>query len=135
MPKSFSASVNGWIAKSQRRTTAVFRESTQRTLDAANTTVGNGGRLRFDTGFLRSSLAASLATMPSGPSRREDGMGSEEDVSLVIAQARVGQTIYAGWTAEYAAPREARDAFLAAEVQKWRQTVNKVAAEVRRSIK
>lgn len=128
MAKTFGAQVGAWARKSDNRLTAVFREATQRVIEQAQTPVGEGGKLRVDTGFLRASGQASLTGWPSGPSRREEGNGSF-DVNLVIAGARVGDTIYFGWTAEYARPREYHDGFMRSAAQNWQPIVSAVVKE------
>lgn len=147
--KSFSASVNDWARKASGRMEMVFKESVQRTLSDAQTPVAQGGRMPVDTSFLRNSLAASLDGMPSGPSRPGEGSGDPAEVGLVIARARLGGTIWAGWTAAYARRIEygftGPDAlgrvynqsgvgFLETAAQKWPSTVNAVVAEARRRI-
>lgn len=122
--KTFSAKVDAFIAKSQARTEAVFKTAVQDVLNDANTTKPGGGRLPIDTGFLRNSLGASLSGMPAGPTRPEEGRGSADQVALVIAGAKLGDTIYAGWTAIYARVQEMNNGFLEAAVQRWPQRVN-----------
>ena len=134
MAKTFSAQIEAWARKGRGRMEAIFRESTQRVLEDANEPMADGGRMRIKTGFLRNSLAASLQGMPRGPSRREDGQGRPEDINLIIARAQVGDTIWAGWTAAYAAPREAKDGFLESAAQRWPQTVSAVTAEAKRRL-
>ena len=53
----------------------------------------------------------------------------------MIAGAEIGDTVYVGWTANYARPREYRDGFLASAAQKWPDFVDKNAARARREIK
>lgn len=133
MAGRFSAQINAWATKTKRRTEAVFKESVQRTLEDANTPTAKGGRMRVDTAFLRNSLTAGLNNLPAGPSvRGQDSTGNPGTVSLVIAGAKVTDVIYAGWSAEYAPFRERKDGFREAAVQKWPQTVAKVAEEAKR---
>lgn len=134
MAKSFSAQLDAWAKKVEGRATTILRESAQRTLEDANRPTAQGGRMRVDTGFLRSSLAASLDGMPSGPSRPDEGRGDPGEVAMTIARANIGDTIFAGWTANYARPREAKDGFLEAAAQKWPRTVREVTAEAKRRI-
>ncbi|MCG8447862.1 MAG: HK97 gp10 family phage protein [Hyphomicrobiales bacterium] len=139
MAKSFSAQVGDWVQKSERRMEAVFKESTQRVIEEAQKTRKEGGRMRVDTGFLRASLMASTAAMPllragarPAPNTPDNSVLYESDqVALVIAGAGVGDTIYAGYTAEYAAARESKDAFVTSAALKWQQIVNQVVAETR----
>lgn len=133
--KSFSAAIDAWTRQVQGRATAVFRTAVQRTLEDAQTPVAQSGRMRVDTGFLRGSLAASPNGMPSGPSRPEEGIGDPQDAYLVLTKIEAGDVIWAGWTAQYARPREAKDGFLEAAVQKWPQRVAQATGEAKRRIR
>lgn len=99
--------------------------------------------MRVDTGFLRASGQASLSGMPkiradAKPSAGGNYNWSEGEVSLVILGASLGDTIYFGYTAAYAAAREygARgqtpDAFVRGAAQKWQSIVDEVSQEARR---
>lgn len=135
--RSFSASVGAFVATSEKRLDAVFKESVQRTIDIAQTPVAKGGKMRVDTGFLRNSGTVSLVGMPSGQRRPldENDKGTEQDASVEIAKAGPGATIWFGWSAEYARPREYLDGFLRSAAQRWRATVAEVAAELKERIK
>ena len=126
----FAAQVARFVTRSKRTATAVFRESTERLIDQAQTPVGAGGRMRVDTGFLRASGQASLSGLPTGPSRREEGNG-DFNYSMVIAGAELGGTIWFGWTAEYARIREYHDGFMRGAAQNWQAIVTQVAREAK----
>lgn len=127
MPK-FSAQVAAWANKSERRLEAIFKESAQRLIEQAQTPRGAGGKMPVDTGFLRASGQASLTGWPSGPSRQDEGMGAF-DYTVTIAGARLGTTIYWGWTAEYAPYMEERYAFARSAAQNWNGIVSAVVRE------
>ena len=131
---NFSASVDGWVSKSQKRIDAVRKESVQRVVNDMQTPVGRGGNMVVDTGFLRSSLMASTATMPRVG---EDEQGSESQITLAIANWDAGQPLYLGYTANYAAHvhwgtrgRAAR-LWVTLAAQRWQQIVAEVARELR----
>jgi hypothetical protein len=134
--KRFSADVDRWVRKSRARMAAVFKESTDRVIAEAQVPVAEGGRMRVDTGFLRASGQASLNGLPSGPSRPAEGVfrytHRREDVALVISRAQLGDTVFFGWTANYARHREVRDGFLRSAAQNWRPIVASVTAEAKR---
>lgn len=101
--------------------------------------VAKGGRMRVKTGFLRSSLMASTASMPlvnpmaRPPTDAEIGaypldMGP---ISAVITGAALTDTIYLGFTASYAAPREHFDAFVEGERLRWPQIVKSNIAKAK----
>lgn len=140
MSGKFTAQVDAIIAKTEKRMTALARESIQRTIDDAQTPVGKGGRMRVDTGFLRASGQPSYNGMPSGPSRGErtepDSYAPDTGaVTVALAKLEIGAIFYFGWTAAYAKYREAYDGFLGVAVQKWPDTVAKVTEEIKARIK
>jgi hypothetical protein len=134
--RNFKAQVEAWARKSDARLNAVFRESAQRLIaeaqtvgpSVANPGGGEGGKMPVDDGFLRASGQASLTGWPSGPSRPEDGLGSM-DYAITIAGARIGQTVYFGWTAEYAPFMEQRYGFIRSAAQYWQSIVSGVVRE------
>jgi hypothetical protein len=128
----FSAEVSEFVAATQKRITALGRQSIIELINEAQTPVAKGGRMRVDTGFLRASGALSLSGMPSGPERGDpDKKYSTAPVAQVeLAGWQPGQTIWFGWTANYAKYREAYDGFLFAAVQNWQAIVNRVSARI-----
>ncbi|MBN49987.1 MAG: hypothetical protein CMN85_10630 [Spongiibacteraceae bacterium] len=135
MAKSFSAQVDSWILKSRRRTEAVIKTAVQELAEEANKPVSKGGRVRVDTGFLIGSFVGSINSPPTGPSDRATESNGDGDVSLIIANARPGETIYLGWSANYAKYREAYDGFRDAAAQRWPEFVRKAVAEAKRRIR
>jgi hypothetical protein len=141
MSGKFVAQVDEFIAKTDKRMTALMRESLQRTVDDAQLPVAKGGRMRIDTGFLRASGQGSLSGMPTGPVRGESDVkgfydsGGATPVVVELSQMKLGAPFFFGWTANYARYREAYDGFLEGAVQKWQQTVNAVTEEIKARIK
>lgn len=138
----FSAAVAAWAEKVPEAVEAVFKESTKEVVREMQTPRAAGGRLRVDTGFLRASLLASTASMPSiNPNAKPiDGRTysyNEGQIEAVIAGAEIGDTLYFGYTAAYAAAREygARgqpaDAFVRLAAQNWQMTVDRNVAKVK----
>lgn len=138
---SFAATVGQWAHAVEGALEAVFKESVQELASVASLPRSAGGRMRVDTGFLRASLMASTSQMPSiNPAARPvDGATYVPDgqVELVILGADIGQTIYMGWTASYAAHREygangqPGDHFLETAAQQWPAIVDRTAAQVK----
>ena len=129
MAKTFSAQVDDWIAKSERLSMAVLQQATQAVINEANTPVAKGGRMRVDTGFLRNSLKANIGSMPSGAS--SPGNWDDSEVVLTLTRLQPGQVFYAGWTANYARPREHFDGFLRMAAQKWQDQVDAAARQLK----
>jgi len=96
------ADMGKWGEKAKRNTTMVMRSSVQKLATDLMTDVGPGaGQVPIDTGNLRNSLMASTASMPSV---REGEFGDNTgQVTFAIAGATIGQTIWLGWQAVYAA--------------------------------
>jgi len=137
--KTFTAQVDDIIRNVEARMTALVRSSVNDVIEDAQTPVAKGGNMRVDTGFLRNSGMPSLNGMPSGPSRPESKVPgsytySDYAARLVIANYQLGQTIYYGWTANYAKYRNAYDGFLDNAVQKWPQIVERRANELKQRI-
>lgn len=138
----FSSTIDAWVAESQKRLTAVFHEATQRTVAMAQLPVAKGGNMPVDTGYLRYGIRASLSAMPavipkSHPTQGANYGYSPGEITLVINQAKLGQTIYIGYTAAYAAHVEygtskirARG-FVGKAALQWQQTVNQVVENLK----
>lgn len=135
MAKTFSADVDAWTRKSQDRMLRVAKTATLAVIEDAQRPVAKGGRMRVDTGFLRASGQVSLTGMPVGPSRATDTVFDNPDddpnVILTIGRAQLGDTIWFGWTANYAIYREAHDGFLGIAVQKWQELVDAAVRKVK----
>lgn len=136
----FSADLNAWIAQRDERILAVFRESTKRVVNNMQ------DRIPKDTGFAWNSIRASLDEMPivdpgARGVRRPKGMtgllysydGAE--VVLTIANARISDTIYVGYTASYVQYLEwghsgrAPQGFVGVSALEWPQIVEQVSQE------
>ncbi|WP_354345048.1 HK97 gp10 family phage protein [Phyllobacterium ifriqiyense] len=139
---SFSAQVAAFAEKIPGACEAVFKESVQEVVSEMQTPIGAGGRMRVDTGFLRASLMASTAAMPSiNPSKEPTAGGSysydQGDIEAVILGADVADTLYFGYTASYAAHREygvegqVPDAFVRSAAQRWNTIVEAKAKELK----
>ena len=134
MANNFTAQVDSWVRQSAERVDAARKESIQRLVNVAQTPVAKGGNLPIDTGALRSSLMASTTAMPRVG---EDLQGSDQQITLSIANWDAGDTIYLGWTMNYAAHvhwgtrgRAAR-LWVTLAAQRWQQIVAEVARELR----
>lgn len=133
---TFTAEVSSWVRDVQVVHEAVFRQSAQEVVEEMLTPRGAGGNMPVDTGFLRASLMASTANMPV---MREDARPVEGQsyapssaVSLVIAGAELGETIYLGFTAAYARRVNYLPGYLFVEkaAQNWPAIVARVEVEL-----
>lgn len=104
---SFSAQVADWVREVEEYQTAVFREAAQRVSEEMLTPRKAGGNMPVDTGYLRASALASTSQMPVMRANAVPAEGASYPynagaVSLAIAGAELGDTIYVGFTAAYA---------------------------------
>lgn len=121
---NFKAQVDEIVRQNKTKIDALIRQSVNDLVEDAQVSTAKGGRMRVDTGFLRNSGQMSLTGMPSGPTRGDEGKSYSEPVyQATLARVKAGDTIYFGWTAAYAGPREFHDAFLEGALQKWQQIV------------
>ncbi len=97
MAKSFKAQLRDFGEKTERKMTAILRQSAQDVFDDAQTPVAQGGSMPVDEGFLRNSLVTEI----NGGSV---GQGADS-YALAIAQLEPGDMLSGGWTAEYARAR------------------------------
>lgn len=123
-----------WVRKVEGAERLVFQESAQELVSQLTALTP------VDTGFLRASLQASTTAMPV-MSLENPGAGAFNldagEITLVIAGANIGDTIYLGYTASYGAfvhwganGRTGRP-WVSMIAQRWQSIVNDKAAEVR----
>ncbi|TPN90147.1 HK97 gp10 family phage protein [Mesorhizobium sp. B1-1-5] len=142
---SFAATVGDWCAKVPNALEIVFKESAQELVSQLDRLLADEVYAKPQppgykrTGFLRASLMASTSAMPT-LSRDNPGAPVPTDlgdVILVINGADLGDTIYLGYTANYAAfvhygangttPRP----WVTLVAQRWITIVEAKAAEVK----
>jgi hypothetical protein len=138
--KDFSAKVSAWVRMSEARTLAVFRQSAQTVAEEVKKTRDRGGHMPVDTGFLRASLMASTSKMPDIDPKATAAKGhsytdDNSSVELVIANAKINQVIYLGFTASYARVREYKDGFVRLTAQRWKQIVAQSAKLIESKVK
>lgn len=135
---SFTTQLDAWVKKSEKRVELVFKESFSRVVDEAQKPVAKGGNMRIDTGFLRNSGQAAIGGLPSGPDKNpgvKQPDWNNSEIITTINRLKLGQTIFFGWTANYAIHRENKDAFVRRATQNWQMIVNQVTAEAKARIR
>ena len=142
--QSFEAQVTDWVRETKARTRAVFLDSTQTLFFDVTKTRGEGGNMRVDTGFLRSSAEVTLnnPVLRQEPNPDDSAVYAFDSgpIALTIAGADAGDTIFMTFTANYARAREygargqAPDAFVAANVARWQDIVTASALKIQRSV-
>lgn len=102
---AFADQVGAFARETEERMTAVWRDAVQRTVSSMQQSVGEGGNLPIDTGFLRNSIAANKGTTPMAGLRRNPG-GSfsydASDINLTILSSTPQEGLSVVYTAEYA---------------------------------
>jgi len=128
---TFSAQVDEYVTKYKERLEAVVKQSAQEVIEEAQRPEDEGGNLPVDTGFLRNSLVSGLNGSTS--------FTGANSYALAIAGANLGDTIQAGWTANYARHQEygsnGRQGrfFMRSAAQNWQAIVARNAEKLRNS--
>lgn len=141
MPQSdFAGQVSAWVAQTQERLDAVFRESTQRVFELAQTPVAAGGNLPVKTGYLR----ASFRITTDAPAPVDPGATNEGRVTMSYSPepitAELGQTVYGSWTAAYSAAvnygtsKRRGYHFVELAAQQWPAIVAQVSEELQQRV-
>jgi hypothetical protein len=141
---SFAAQVSEWAKAELEREEAIFHEAAQAVANEVRTPVAEGGRMPLKTGNLRRSLMASTADMPTIREGKTEFQDS--GIELVIAGSQLGDTVYLGFQAAYAARmnygfvgtdslgrtyNQTGFGFVDAVAQRWPQIVTQAEAKVR----
>lgn len=144
MADQFDAQVEKFVLKTEAKLLTVVRFAIDDLVEEMQTPKYRGGRMPVDTGFLRKSGSASLNAIPQG-----EGLGRERTSSdppfgelpeyqikggflgLVLANMKLGDVFYFGWTAVYARRQEVYNGFLESAAQKWQTFVNNAVKRVK----
>ncbi len=132
--KSFTKQLDTIILDTKEKMLAMMRQSLQETVEMMQIPLSRGGRMRIDTGFLRSSGAANLGGLPIGPSENPEKLPhvwNGGNLELTLANMQIGDSFYWGWTARYAKYRETYDGFMEAALQNWQKTVDSVITRIK----
>ena len=146
MSSTFAADIGAWALKVEGAVEAIFRESAQELAQEMDLLleqtvyaqpISESGYQR--TGFLRASLVATTTAMPL-MTRENPGVPVPVDLApiiLVINGADLGETLYLGYTANYAAfvhysaNGERGRPWVSMAAQRWSTIVATVSARVR----
>ena len=142
MANDFAAQIEDFAKGSAALLEGIFHESAQRTFDIMTTPRGQGGNLPVDTGYLWHSAQASTSAPPPIDPGSKGNAGEKYaldsgPINLVINGAELGQTVYACFTASYAAhvnygtSKQPAALFVEQAAQQWPQIVNQVQAELK----
>jgi hypothetical protein len=94
MTQTFAAKVQAFADLTKEKMELVVKQSAQDMFSISQRPVAQGGRMPVDTGFLRNSFVSGLngSTALTGP----------DAYVAVIAGMELGDSIFGGWTANYA---------------------------------
>lgn len=133
------AQIDAWVAQSEQRIEAVFKDAAQEVIAQMQ------ARVPVDTGFARASLRVSKTEMPQiipGLKGQEGRTYSYDagEVALTINGLGADETIYAGFTASYAPylevghSKQAPAGFVRLTAQLWPQIVAESVAKAKASV-
>jgi hypothetical protein len=131
------AVVDRWVRATKQRQLVVLQTAAQSLFEEANMSRFKGGKMPIDVGFLKASFDASPNGMPSGPGRFDGGAlpDNSGNVSAVVSNMRVGDVIFAGWTAVYARRQEYEHyGFARSAVDNWQTHVNNAVAVAKAAV-
>jgi hypothetical protein len=138
---AFADALSAWAKETDARTEAVYRRSVDLLAEEMTRTKPNGGRVPIKDGNLYKSLLASTTGMPN----TSEGPFPGFDIGAVTAALKMGQPVWLGYQANYAARRnfgfvgtdslgrkynEGGDHFVEGAIAKWPQLVAQAAKEV-----
>lgn len=139
---SFSAQISSWVSETKDRQERVYKESAKRIVAIMQTPRSQGGNLRFDTGYLRSSLTANTTGTLPPVTYKPDGVESfsydAAAINLVISGADIKDPITIVYTSNYAVHREygssghPGDRWVALAAQRWQAVVSEVCLEAQK---
>lgn len=135
---TFNKKIDNICVSMNEKMLLVIKNAIRKVVIEAQTPIKKGGKMHVDTGFLRWSGTASLNELPYGETegrqrgKSETGVLPEYRVSddggkmlnTVLAQMKLGDTFYFGWTARYAKYREIYDGFMRSAVMNFQKHIN-----------
>ncbi len=142
---TFDKKIDDICIKMNENMMLVVKNAIRKVVIEAQRPLNQGGKMHVDTGFLRWSGTASLNELPYGETegrqrnKDEKGVLAEYRVSndggkmlnTVLAQMKLGDTFYFGWTARYAIYRELYDGFMGSAVMNLQKHINDEARRLK----
>jgi hypothetical protein len=132
---TFSATVENWVKASHIAMEAIAKSSTQEVVRLMRLPKTAGGHMPIDTSFLQNSLVGSTSSMPQVDPKADGSSGPDTGnfsaIEGIIASWTLGQTMYLGFTANYAEYQNYGTVFFAGNhfvelaVQQWSTIVKK----------
>ena len=129
--------IGSLLDRYERQMTYVAKDATQSVVMEAQRERNQGGKLPVRTGFLRSSIAAAIGTLPAGPVKGDPNRRYPAGtIGAELVRWRPGEApFYIGWSAIYARRMEYRYGFLRSATQRWDAHVSAAIAKAQRDVK
>jgi len=131
----FSKQVERHVRKYKKIMPTVAKQSAQEVVAKAQLHNKKGGRMRIDTGFLRASIVAGIGSMPTGQTKGEPDKNyvytGHGLAATLIRWNPATESLFVGWTANYARAREATDGFMRGASEEWSGIVERVVKKAR----
>lgn len=129
--------IGALLDRYERQMTYVAKDATGSVVMEAQRERKQGGRMPVISGFLRSSIAAAMGTLPSGPTKGDPNKRYPAGSigAQLIRWRPAEENIYIGWSAIYARKMEYRYGFLRSATQRWDSFVNDSTAKAQRLVK
>ena len=128
---NFASNVDAWTKQTDKRMIAVFRQSALMVSQEVRKPKAQGGNMPVLTGNLRRSLVAATGSMPQARAGVKFKSDPSAQITVTIANAQPGQSIFFGFQAIYAPFAEARNGFVRLVVQRWPSIVKEAAQAIR----
>lgn len=129
--------IGALLDRYERQMTYVAKDATGSVVMEAQRERKQGGRMPVISGFLRSSIAAAMGTLPSGPTKGDPNKrypAGSIGAQLIRWRPAEGN-IYIGWSAIYARKMEYRHGFLRSATQRWDSFVEGSTIKAQRLVK
>lgn len=130
---TMTATVTAFVQETELRLEVLAQSSIQDLIEIVQQPVGEGGKMRVKTGFLRATGQVSFSGMPAGPERGEPGK-TYKPMVVDLSALKTGMTVWFGWTANYAPYREAYDGFLISGIQRWQTIVDEWCVKIEQRV-
>lgn len=129
--------IGALLDKYERQLTYVAKDATGSVVMAAQKERKQGGRMPVVSGFLRSSIAAAIGTLPAGPVKGDPNKRYPAGTigAQLIRWNPAQENIYIGWSAIYSRKMEYRYGFLRSATQRWSSFVNESTIKAQRLVK
>lgn len=135
--KDFNVKFDKIISNAKEKMFAVFKDSVQDLIEEADRPEKEGGKMKVDTGFLRSTGSGALNASPRGEAVGRKRLPGEvgvlpeyasydfkKSLQSLLLKMKIDDVLYWGWSANYASIRELYDGFSVSACENWKTYVD-----------